>query len=176
MIFAIVIFAIIFILIYSFVRIDNGEKACKTTYNQLQETLMLRYSAVEELTTYIAKTVMDYQKPMTADFKSLRESNKVRAYEVEHIENYLTDSTIQAMKIAEEREEVDTGIEYQRIIKNIKQVEQKIYTKFTVSNLERKKYNEMLHNFPIILFAKFYGYQDKDILNIRLAFYPERDN
>ena len=44
----------------------------------------------------------------------------------------------------------------------------------TECNRAREEYNEQLHNFPIILFAKFYGYHDKPMINIPLAYYSER--
>ena len=175
MITGLIIVVVIIILIYSYGKVENQESLCKETYNYLQECLMKRYDIAEHLTTYVAQFVNYYQKPMTRDFKALREANRVRFYEIEHIETYLTEAIIKAIKIAEEETDVVKGDEYYEILKELNQNERYIYYALIECNRQRELYNEKLHVFPIILFARFYGYQDKAMLQIPLATYPPKE-
>lgn len=174
MTFAACMFLLIFILIYSYTKIEKKEKLCKDQYDNLQMCFIDRYDPVEKLTNYIAQSAVYYQKPITNDFKQLRVAKRVRYYEIEPIERYVTQSILEAIEIAGMEEKVEKGKEYQLILQDIQLAEKRIYFAMSECNRVREEYNEQLHNFPIILFAKFYGYHDKPMIHIPLAYYDER--
>lgn len=174
MVLALGICIIIVILIYSYTIIDRGETSCKESYNRLQEVFLERYQAVENLCTYVSIYVREYQKPMVNDFKQLRVENKVRSYEVEHLETYVTQTILDTIKVAQASSELDKGQEYEDFIDAIHRVEEKINFALIDCNEKRRIYNRKLHNFPIILFAKFYGYNDMPKIQIPLALVAER--
>lgn len=162
------------IITYSYIKIEKKEKLCKDQYDNLQMCLIDRYDPVEKLTNYIVRSVEYYQKPITGDFKQLRVNNRVRSYEIGAIEKYVTQSILEAIEIAGAEEKVKKGKEYEIILQQIQLVESRIYFALGECNRAREEYNEQLHNFPIILFAKFYGYKDKELIDIPLAYYDEK--
>jgi len=174
MTFAACMILIIIILIYSYSKIQKEEKKCKEQYENLQMCFIDRYDPVEKLTNYIAQSAAYYQKPITNDFKQLRIAKRVRSYEIEPIEKYVTQSILEAVELAECEALVEKGREYQFLLQDIQLAEKRIYFAMLECNRGIERYNAQLHNFPIILFAKFYGYHDKPLIHMPLAYYNDK--